>query len=185
MPDPKGGANLVANPYKTWNDVNPALPANTIEVLGPPPTSGTRDAFVELGLSEVLSRGRERSSLLEDLFEAVVAAIAIDGGWGAAFDFIAFVFEEDIALMDERTLLVADAKTTLQEAAQSRGLPSPEYRPVTQSGPDHNKMWVYELYWDGEKVARGEGQSKRTAQKQAARRALERLGLLPEPRRRP
>ncbi|MBU1565875.1 MAG: PstS family phosphate ABC transporter substrate-binding protein [Proteobacteria bacterium] len=48
VPDPKDPAKLIANPYKTWKDVNPELPANTIEVLGPPPTSGTRDAFVEL-----------------------------------------------------------------------------------------------------------------------------------------
>jgi len=50
VPDPKGGEKLVPNPYKTWKDVNPALPAKKIEVLGPPPTSGTRDAFVELAM---------------------------------------------------------------------------------------------------------------------------------------
>jgi phosphate transport system substrate-binding protein len=49
VPDPKTG-ELVANPYKTWKEVNPALPDAKIEVLGPPPTSGTRDAFVELGM---------------------------------------------------------------------------------------------------------------------------------------
>ena len=48
VPDPKNPGQLIANPYKTWKDVNSALPANKIEVLGPPPTSGTRDAFVEL-----------------------------------------------------------------------------------------------------------------------------------------
>ena len=50
VPDPKGGEKLVPNPYKTWKDVNPSLPAKKIEVLGPPPTSGTRDAFVELAM---------------------------------------------------------------------------------------------------------------------------------------
>ena len=50
VPDPKNPANLIDNPYKTWKDVNPALPATAIEVLGPPPTSGTRDAFVELAM---------------------------------------------------------------------------------------------------------------------------------------
>jgi phosphate transport system substrate-binding protein len=48
VPDPKGGATMVPNPYKMWKDVNADLPAAKIEVLGPPPTSGTRDAFVEL-----------------------------------------------------------------------------------------------------------------------------------------
>lgn len=50
VPDPKGGDKLVANPYKTWKEVNDALPDAKIEVLGPPPTSGTRDAFVELAM---------------------------------------------------------------------------------------------------------------------------------------
>jgi phosphate transport system substrate-binding protein len=50
VPDPKGGEKLVANPYNTWADLNPKLPAVAIEVLGPPPTSGTRDAFLELAM---------------------------------------------------------------------------------------------------------------------------------------
>ena len=50
VPNPNGSQSLVANPYKTWKDVNPTLPANKIEVLGPPPTSGTRDAFAELAM---------------------------------------------------------------------------------------------------------------------------------------
>ena len=52
VPDPAGGDKLVANPYKTWKEINPAFPATKIEVLGPPPTSGTRDAFVELVMEE-------------------------------------------------------------------------------------------------------------------------------------
>ena len=50
VPDPNGGDELVDNPYTTWADVNPELPAIDIEVIGPPPTSGTRDAFVELAM---------------------------------------------------------------------------------------------------------------------------------------
>ncbi len=50
VPNPDGSETLVDNPYKTWKDLNPALPAANIEVLGPPPTSGTRDAFAELAL---------------------------------------------------------------------------------------------------------------------------------------
>ena len=52
VPNPADPTKLIANPYKTWKDVNPTLPANKIEVLGPPPTSGTRDAFVELAMEE-------------------------------------------------------------------------------------------------------------------------------------
>ena len=50
IPDPKGGNKLITNPNKTWKDVNPALPNIAIEVIGPPPTSGTRDAFAELAM---------------------------------------------------------------------------------------------------------------------------------------
>ena len=50
VPNPKGGDSLVPNPYKTWKDVNASLPASKIEVLGPPPTSGTRDAFLEMAM---------------------------------------------------------------------------------------------------------------------------------------
>jgi len=50
VPNPDGSETMVANPYKTWSDINPELPAKRIEVMGPPPTSGTRDAFVELAM---------------------------------------------------------------------------------------------------------------------------------------
>jgi ribonuclease-3 len=138
------------------------------------------DGWVVLGPSEELAKGRERSALLEDLFEAVVGAIALDSGWDAALDFIHDQFADDLDNLDERTLALADPKSSLQEVAQARGLPLPEYRKVGVSGPDHRRLWVFEIIWDGEKIARGEGVSKREAQHQAARRALVRLGLVPE-----
>jgi len=63
VPDPKGGTNLVPNPYSRWNDINPGLPDTKIEVLGPPPTSGTRDAFVEL----VMETGAKHFDWIKDL----------------------------------------------------------------------------------------------------------------------
>jgi phosphate transport system substrate-binding protein len=60
---PDSAGKLIANPYKTWKDVNPTLPANKIEVLGPPPTSGTRDAFVEL----VMDHGCKEFPVIKDL----------------------------------------------------------------------------------------------------------------------
>ena len=138
------------------------------------------DGWVVLGPSEELAKGRERSALLEDLFEAVVGAIFLDGGWEAALDFVHDQFADDLDILDERTLALADPKSSLQEVAQARGLPLPEYRKIGVSGPDHRRLWVYEVVWDGEKVARGEGVSKREAQHQAARRALIRLGLVPD-----
>ncbi len=138
------------------------------------------EQFVELGRSEEIAGGRGRQALLEDLFEAVVAALALDGGWSTALEFISNQFAADIEKLDERTLTLADAKTALQEAAQAKGLALPRYRQTGASGPEHQLRWTYDVLWDGTEIARGEGKSKREAQQQAARRALARLGLIPE-----
>jgi len=84
VPDPKGGEGLVANPYKTWKDVNAALPDTKIEVLGPPPTSGTRDAFVELAMEPgALSFDGLKKMSKEDAkkFQKVFSSIREDGGY--------------------------------------------------------------------------------------------------------
>jgi ribonuclease-3 len=138
------------------------------------------ERFVELGPSEETARGRERAALLEDVFEAVIGALALDAGWERALQFIGEQFEDEIDELDERTLALANPKTVLQEAAQGRGLPLPEYRQDGVEGPDHRRQWAFQVFWDGEEIARGEGRSKREAQQQAARRALIRLGLVPE-----
>jgi phosphate transport system substrate-binding protein len=72
VPDPKDPSKMIANPYKTWKDVNAELPANKIEVLGPPPTSGTRDAFLEL----VMEVGAEKIDSLKALKKADSKAFA-------------------------------------------------------------------------------------------------------------
>jgi phosphate transport system substrate-binding protein len=82
VPDPSGAENLVPNPYKTWQDVNPALPAKSIEVLGPPPTSGTRDAFVELAMEE----GAKEFAWIKALkdkkkFAAIAQTVREDGAY--------------------------------------------------------------------------------------------------------
>jgi phosphate transport system substrate-binding protein len=84
VPDPKGGKRVVPNPYKTWHDVNPGLPNEKIEVLGPPPTSGTRDAFTEL----VMEAGCEHFDWIEALkksnkskFKQICLSLREDGGY--------------------------------------------------------------------------------------------------------
>ncbi len=138
------------------------------------------DQFIELGPSEASSRGWERNALLEDVFEAVIAALALDGGWEVAREFIDEQFGDEVEELDERTLALANPKTTLQESAQGQGLPLPEYVEVGTTGPDHGRRWVFDLMWNGEVIARGEARTKRGAQQRAARRALIRLGLVPE-----
>ena len=84
VPDPKGGETVMANPYKTWKDVNPALPAVKIEVLGPPPTSGTRDAFVEL----VMEQGADEFAFIKAMaksdknaYKAISQSLREDGAY--------------------------------------------------------------------------------------------------------
>ncbi len=81
VPNPDGSGTLVANPYKSWNEVNPGLPAKAIEVYGPPPTSGTRDAFVEL-VMEVGCENFEAVETLEgDAKKAACQTVREDGGY--------------------------------------------------------------------------------------------------------
>ncbi len=84
VPDPAGAQKVVPNPYKTWKEINPALPAEKIEVLGPPPTSGTRDAFVEL----VMEHGAESYDWIKALkksdekqFKAISQTVREDGAY--------------------------------------------------------------------------------------------------------
>jgi phosphate transport system substrate-binding protein len=81
VPDPSGAEKLVANPYKTWKDVNPSLPAVKIEVLGPPPTSGTRDAFVELVMEEAADAIPFIKAMDKKAFKAAADTIREDGAY--------------------------------------------------------------------------------------------------------
>lgn len=84
VPDPKGGDRVVPNPYKTWKDVDPALPATKIEVLGPPPTSGTRDAFAELALEGGCSTFgwiKDLKKQDEDRFKRICMTVREDGAY--------------------------------------------------------------------------------------------------------
>lgn len=135
--------------------------------------------YLRMGAGEARSGGAEKLSLLADAFEAVVAAIYLDGGVPATEAFVRRVFEPEVAGIDIGDLSFHDYKTTLQETAQSLGLPLPDYRVIEESGPDHEKAFLVELAWDGEPFAQGRGPSKREAQRKAAKEALKKLGRLP------
>ncbi len=135
--------------------------------------------FLRMGAGEARSGGAEKLSLLADAFEAVVAAIYLDGGLSATEAFVRRCFESEVSGIDIGDLSFHDYKTTLQETAQSLGLPLPEYRVIEESGPDHEKAFLVELLWDGETFAHGSGPSKREAQRKAAKAALKKLGRLP------
>jgi len=81
VPDPSGAQKLVPNPYRTWKDVNASLPATKIEVLGPPPTSGTRDAFLELVMEEGADQFPFVKAMDKKAFKAAVHTIREDGAY--------------------------------------------------------------------------------------------------------
>ena len=128
-----------------------------------------------LGRGEEKTGGRRKPSLIADTFEAVVAAIYLDGGYDAAAAFIEREFRAVIAQVRQdggSPVGTADHKSALQEWLQGRGRPLPHYRLRRTSGPDHEKVFMVDVLVGGGVVASGEGRSKKEAEQSAARRAL-------------
>ncbi len=126
---------------------------------------------IYLGVGEEKSGGRKKESLLANLFEAMIAAVYLDGGIEPARALIERSFAQDIESIDAEDLLFQDYKTALQELAQGKGLQLPEYNVIDEVGPDHDKRFVVEVRV-GNQLARGEGSSKKEAQQEAAKHAL-------------
>jgi ribonuclease-3 len=129
-------------------------------------------AALRLSPGEERAGGRNRDARLADAFEAVFAALALDAGLDEARAFARRIFADDIAALDLGGLHRRDPKTALQERAQGEGLGLPLYRLVDESGPAHERRFVYEVtYGEGER-ATGAGSSKKEAQTAAAEAML-------------
>ncbi len=126
---------------------------------------------IYLGVGEEKSGGRKKESLLANLFEAMIAGVYLDGGVDPARALIERSFVNDLETIDADDLLFQDYKTALQELAQGKGLPLPEYNVVDEVGPDHDKRFIVDVKI-GSEISRGEGSSKKEAQQQAAKHAL-------------
>ena len=132
--------------------------------------------FLLLGRGEEQSGGRRKLALLADGYEALIAAIYLDGGLEPAQRFIEREFADLLVRARERGLdadVNADYKSALQEWLQARGRGLPRYRVAGQTGPDHRRHFEVEVWVGGEPVAKAEGRSKKLAAQQAARAALE------------
>ncbi len=130
---------------------------------------------LRLGRGEEKTGGREKPALLADAFEAVVAAIYLDGGLAAAKEMLRLTLFE-VALEEGSTpLFEADRKSALQEFLQGRGKPPAEYRLAAESGPDHQKTFQIEVWAEGSCLASGQGSTKKEAEQRAAGTALGRL----------
>jgi ribonuclease III len=134
--------------------------------------------YIILSPNEERTGGRERASILEDAYEALVGAVYLDGGHKAAQRFV------EINLMGNWREVVnqkefVNYKSLILEHTQSQQWSNPVYALREESGPDHSKHFVVEIIINGIVQGRGEGASKKAAEQKAASMAAERLGLIP------
>ncbi len=130
-------------------------------------------AFIRLGKGEIQTKGREKNSILADTFEALIAAVYLDGGFEAAFYLIDSNFSP---LLEGRSTTAGyhDYKSKLQELVQEKQGAMPKYRVIREDGPDHEKtFWIELKVFDIE--TQGSGRSKKMAEQDAAQNALELL----------
>jgi ribonuclease-3 len=130
--------------------------------------------FLLLGHGEEKDGGRSKKSILANVFEAVIAAVYLDGGMEAAQRFVVRAYGDELEKIDKDGLLRNDYKSFLQELIQGRELPAPVYTLVESSGPDHSKSFAVEVRIgeSGPAIAGGSGRSKKIAEQEAARAAL-------------
>jgi ribonuclease-3 len=130
---------------------------------------------LRLGRGEEKTGGRAKPALLADGFEAVIAAVYLDGGLESARKVLQHtLFEPALEERGER-IAESDRKSALQEFLQAQGRPAAEYRLAGETGPDHQKRFHVDVRVSGETLASGEGATKKEAEQRAARKALERL----------
>jgi ribonuclease III len=129
---------------------------------------------IMLGKGETQSHGEEKNSILADAFEAVVAAVYLDGGFEAAFEIIEKQFVQVIADV-RRRLGEEDYKSRLQEVVQGRYKTIPRYRVIGEVGPDHDKTFHVRLTIGDVLTTSGLGKSKKAAEQAAAAVALKKL----------
>ena len=133
--------------------------------------------FVLLGRGEEKTGGRHKHAILADSFEAVIAAIYLDGGVDAAREFILSRFAPLVEAAGDRAAEASftdDWKSALQEAMQASGRGLPHYRLVSAEGPEHRKQFEIEVIVGGQSIGRATGRSKKEAEQQAAKAALNR-----------
>lgn len=130
--------------------------------------------FLYTGKSEYACHGNQKPAILADSVEAVIAAIYFDGGLDEAEKFIIENLKEAIAI-STKNVGMKDHKTVLQEKLQRHGEVSIKYTVIKTSGPDHDKTFVVKVECNGKELAIGEGKSKKSAEMDAAKVALENM----------
>ena len=130
------------------------------------------DEYIKVGKSEKHTHGNKKPAIMADSVEAIIAAIYLDGGIEPAKEFIIENLKDEIEIAT-KNVGDKDYKTVLQEKLQENGDIKIEYRIIKESGPDHDKTFEAEVEVEGKVLAKGIGKSKKEAQMQAAKKALE------------
>jgi ribonuclease III len=132
--------------------------------------------YLRLGRGEEKTGGRAKPALLADAYEALIAAIYLDGGIEAARGFVRRSLVEGAIAVEAERLGHTDHKSALQEFLQSRGMAPGAYHVISESGPDHQKTFRVEVRIAGQVTAMGCGRTKKEAEQSAAIAALIQLG---------
>lgn len=132
-------------------------------------------AAVKLGKGAEQEGGRDNPSILSDLFEAMIGAIYLDGGYDQVRTLIEQIYEAELGEISGVTSKEIDAKSRLQELLASRKEPPPSYHLAEELGPEHHRNFQMEVYQAGKLLGTGQGRSKKAAQQAAAADALKRL----------
>lgn len=130
--------------------------------------------YMFLGKGEEFSGGRDRISILADAFEAVIASIYLDGGYNFAKEFV-LTNMKDIINRSKEGKIFRDYKTYLQEILQTNGKVNIEYKLKGEFGPDHNKVFIMEVFCNEKLIGKGQGKSKKEAEQICAKEAIKNI----------
>lgn len=128
--------------------------------------------YIYLGKCEQNSNGKMKDAIVADAFEAILGAIYLDGGYEIARDICLELLDKEIKTVLAGGNLNTDYKTQLQEILQKNGTVRIEYKLQKQEGPEHDKVFTIDLFFNGKKIGEGKGRSKKQAEQEAAHYAI-------------
>lgn len=128
--------------------------------------------YIYLGKCEQNSNGKMKDAIIADAFEAILGAIYLDGGYEIARDICLELLDKEIKTVLSGGNLNTDYKTQLQEILQRNGTVRIEYKLQKEEGPEHDKLFTIDLFFNGRKIGEGQGKSKKQAEQEAAHYAI-------------
>jgi ribonuclease-3 len=148
-------------------------------------TNSLYEAAKLLGLGEYLylskgeqeNKGRDNVSILADCFEALIGTIYLEHGFDTSYNFINTYLFRDVLDNIVKKRLYLPAKNILQEYYQDKFKKLPSYKVLSETGPEHNKVYVVGVFDNDKKLGDGSGKSKKQGEEEAARSALQKLGI--------